>query len=356
MLESLKKIFKADSKNYIFIYTAPKVGSTTLVSSLRVSLGISYNILHIHDDTMLNVLTGINDITINEIINCLSLQRKNIWVIDVYRSPIERKISEFFEKISPYHFNNSEENINNYTIKRISNRFNNLFPHLALGDHYVDKYGLTEPIKFDFDKKYTIQHENNINYIKLRLCDSKSWSSILSEVFGKEIYIINDYQGENKYTGDLYKKFKEEYKLPSNYLDLIKNCKYFNYYYSEEERNIYLNEWKTKLDEPWKPYTQDEYKLYVNIYLENQYISDIQINHYIDNGCFCNLCCKKRRELLEKARVGETVFERIVHNEVVNKEFDNRRNKLINFVNVINEKNKTQNKKFNRNQFAINIK
>jgi len=356
MLESVNKIFKTDSKNYIFIYTAPKVGSTTLVSSLRISLGINYNILHIHDDIMLNVLTGINNVTINEIINFLSLQGKNVWVIDVYRSPIERKISEFFEKISPYHFNNSEENIKKYSIHRISNRFNNLFPHLGLGDHYIDKYGLSDPIKFDFEKKYTIQNENNINYIKLRLCDSKKWSSILTQVFGKEIFIINDYQGENKYTGDLYKKFKEEYRLPLNYLDLIINCKYFNYYYSEEERNIYLNEWKTKLYEPWRPYTEDEYKLYVNIYLENQYISDIQINHYIDNGCFCNLCSKKRSELLEKARVGETVFERIVHNEVVNKEFDNRRNKLINFVNVINEKKKTQNKKFNRNQFAITIK
>ena len=192
IFELTRKIFKFDNNNYIFIYTPPKVGSTTLVTSLRISLGMSYNILHIHDDIMLNVLTGINNVTVNDIIKCLSFYGKNIWVIDVYRTPIEKKMSEFFDKIAPYHFNNSEENIKNYNIKRISNRFNNLFPHLALGDHYIDKYGLIEPIKFDFEKKYTLQNENNINYIKLRLCDSKNWSSMLSEVFEKEIYIIND--------------------------------------------------------------------------------------------------------------------------------------------------------------------
>jgi hypothetical protein len=37
-----------------------------------------------------------------------------VYVIDVYRSPIERKMSEFFEKIADMHFNTTEENLNNY--------------------------------------------------------------------------------------------------------------------------------------------------------------------------------------------------------------------------------------------------
>ena len=67
--ETYHKLFKTNVNNFIFIYTPPKVGSTTLVTSLRISLGHSYNIMHIHDDIMLNVLTGINNISINEIIN-----------------------------------------------------------------------------------------------------------------------------------------------------------------------------------------------------------------------------------------------------------------------------------------------
>ena len=161
MEEAVNKIFAENIKNFIFIYTPPKVGSTTLVSSLRISLGKIYSVVHIHDDTMLSVLTGINNVTVNEIINYLASKGKKVYVIDVYRTPIERKMSEFFEKISPYHFNNTEENISKYTIKRISDRFNKLFPYLALGEHYFDKYNIANPIEFDMEKKYTIQEINN---------------------------------------------------------------------------------------------------------------------------------------------------------------------------------------------------
>ena len=105
--EIINKLFNTQNHNYVFIYTPPKVGSTTLVSSLRISLGTTFNVIHIHDDIMWSVLTGINNITVNEIINYVSKKGNNVYVIDVYRTPIERKMSEYFEKLAPYHFNNS---------------------------------------------------------------------------------------------------------------------------------------------------------------------------------------------------------------------------------------------------------
>ena len=297
------------------------------------------------------VLTGIKDVTVNEIINYLSQQGNIIYVIDVYRTPIERKMSEFFEKISPYHFNNTEENINKYSIKRVSDRFNKLFPHLAIGDHYFDKYNIENPILFDFNKKYTIQEINNIKYIKLRLCDSKIWNYILSEIFKTEVILINDYQTNDKGVSDLYKKFKEEYKLPLNYFELVKNCKYLGFYFSEEERNKYLETWSNNTKDNFIPYTSDEYKFYVNLNLENQYINDIQLEHYIDNGCFCTYCSHKRKEIYFKAKAGERKFDKIIHREVINevknekiKEFNNKIKLVIN-----------QHKKFKPNQFTINI-
>jgi hypothetical protein len=345
-------LFQNNIDNYIFIYTPPKVGSTTLVSSLRISLGKSYNIIHIHDEIMLNVLTGINNVTINEIIQYLSNIGKNVFVIDVYRTPIERKMSEFFEKISPYHFNNSEENINNYSIQRIINRFNKIFTHIENGDHYFDKYNIKEPIPFDFINKYTIQVVNNINYIKLRLGDSKNWNTILSKIFNADIVLIPDYQTENKKIGNIYLKFKNEYKLPSNYFEIIKNCKYLNFYYNDEERRNYLNIWYSKLCDAVIPYTNEEYKFYVNLYLENQYINDIQMEHYIDNGCFCNYCSNKRKEIFFRAKNGETKFEKIIHTECVIKEIE-KKNNLIQIINKVNSQinkkirsNKKHNEKF----------
>jgi hypothetical protein len=355
ILDSVNKLFKVSSNKYIFIYTPPKVGSTTLVTSLRVSLGKTYNTVHIHDEIMLNVLTGINDVKINDIIHFLSNNGNKVYVIDVYRTPIERKMSEFFEKISPYHFNNTEENISKYSIIRISDRFNKLFPHLEIREHYFDKYDIPEPITFDFEKKYTIQEINNIKYIKLRLCDSEKWGSILSNIFQTDIVIIPDYKTEDKGIGELYKRFKNEYKIPSNYIDIIRDDKFLNFYYNESERNNYIDLWHSKRCQDSTPYTKTEYNFYMNLCLENQYINDVQTDHYIDNGCFCKLCKEKRREIFFKAKSGEKITEKIIHNEIVNEVHAEKINKISNKIKeFIN--NHGVNKKFHPKQFKINVK
>jgi len=330
--------------NIIFIYTPPKVGSTTLVSSIRISASHKFSIIHIHDQIMLSFFTGIINVSINEIIQYNSYIGKNVYVIDIYRTPIERKISEFFEKMSPYHFNNSEENINKYSIKRVTERFNKIFPYLALGDHFIDKYNIPIPESFDNINNFLFIKNNNINYIKLRLKDSDNWGKILSEILCTEIIIISDYETNNKIIGSLYSKFKNEYKLPTNYFDIIKDDKYLQFYYSEEERNSYLSLWSSKLSEKVLSYTGAEYLFYVNLNLENQIYNDLQLEHYIDNGCLCKGCSSKRRTIFENAKKGLIIKEKINHTEIVNEIIDNK-NKFINdIINKINHKNKTKNK------------
>lgn len=331
-------------KNIIFVYTPPKVGSTTLVSSIRISASNKFSIIHIHDEIMLTFFTGINSVTINEIIQYNSYIGKNVYVIDIYRTPIERKFSEFFEKISPYHFNNSEENINKYNIKRVIDRFNNVFPHLALGDHFIDKYNIPIPESFDNINNFLLIKNNNINYIKLRLKDSDKWGKILSEILCTEIIIISDYETNNKIIGSLYSKFKSEYKLPTNYFDIIKDDKFLQFYYSEEERNSYLNLWSKKISEPVIPYTESEYLFYVKLNLENQFYSDFQSEHYIDNACLCKGCSLKRISIFEKAKKGIIIKEKINHTEVVNQIIDNKKKIINTIIDKINHKNKNKNK------------
>jgi hypothetical protein len=309
------KLFPNNNNNYIFIYTPPKVGSTTLVSSLRISLKNQYNVIHLHDEVMLNVLTGINNVTINEIINHLSLHSKNVYVIDVYRSPIERKMSEFFEKISSYHFNDTYENVNNYSIERITTRFNNIFMHLAIGDHYIDKYNLLQILPFDFDKKYILQIINNVTYIKLRLSDVSLWENILTNIFKTDIIIIKDHETENKIIGNLYNKFKTEYKIPINYLQSIQDCKYFKYYNTLLEQQQYIDCWNSRSTNEVIGYSTSEYKLYVSIYLENNHIRIIEPTHYIDDGCYCQRCSFKRNAVFDKLKMGKVfqLSDKIIH-------------------------------------------
>jgi hypothetical protein len=263
-------------------------------------------------------------------------------------------MSEFFEKISPYHFNNTEQNISKYSIKRISDRFNKLFPHLEIGEHYFNKYNISQPIHFDFNKKYTIQEINNVKYIKLRLCDSDNWGSILSNIFQTDIVLIPDYKTEDKDIGELYKKFKNEYKIPSNYIEIIKSDEFLNFYYNETERNNYINTWYEKRCEDFTPYTQSEYNFYMNVCLENQYINDVQIDHYIDNGCFCKLCKEKRRTIFFKAKAGEKITEKIIHYEIVNEAKSEKINEISNKLKEIIKK-AYSNKKYKQKQFKINM-
>ena len=100
-------ITNSNLNKIIFIYSYPKVGSTSLVTSLRVFASHLYNVIHIHDEDMLKKLCNIKNITINDLIIYNKYIGKEVYVIDVYRSPIERKMSTFFEKIDTLHFNNN---------------------------------------------------------------------------------------------------------------------------------------------------------------------------------------------------------------------------------------------------------
>jgi hypothetical protein len=313
----LLNINKFPHNKLIFVYSGPKVGSTSIVSSLRIFGRDKFSIIHIHDEEMLNMLGHINGITVNEIILYNKYIGKKVYVIDVYRSPIERKISAFFEKIGVYHFNNTDENVNKYNIERVINRFNKILPYIANGDHFIDKYNINIPHHFDYNNKYLLVEENGISYIKLRLKDSDIWGTILTNILGSKIGIVKDYESNNKPIKDLFLKFKTVYKIPKNLLGDIIKCKYLNYYYSPTELNEYYNQWLNKTTTHFVSYTEEQYKIYEDLTMENSYIDYIQLNHYIDEGCSCKACDIKRSILATKILNGITLtnIDQIKHEE-----------------------------------------
>ena len=104
-------INKNPNKKLIFVYTPPKVGSTSIVSSLRIFGSAMFNIIHIHDEEMLRILSNISGVTVNDIIQFNRHLGRDVYVIDVYRSPVERKISAYFEKVGVYYKNTMESSI-----------------------------------------------------------------------------------------------------------------------------------------------------------------------------------------------------------------------------------------------------
>ena len=294
-------INKFPHNKLIFVYSAPKVGSTSIVSSLRIFGTDKFSVIHIHDEEMLNVLGHVNGITVNEIILYNKYLGKDIYVIDVYRSPIERKISAYFEKIGAYHFNNTDENVNSYNVQKIINRFNKVLPYLANGDHFVDKYNINIPDHFDYNNKYLLVEQNGIKYITLRLKDAtSSWNNILTTIFGSNIFIVKDYESTNKPIKDLYLSFKSVYRIPRNLLGLIMQCKYFKYFYSPDEQAEYFRQWSRSSTNDFSCYTEDQFKMYEELSLENSHIDYIQLHHYMDDGCCCKACNIKRHATANK--------------------------------------------------------
>jgi len=308
------------NKNIVFVYTPPKVGSTTLVSSIRLNACGKFTVLHLHNEIMLKVLYKITDVTVLDIIKFNKFLGKTVIVVDIYRSPIEQKISTFFENIHSLHFNSPIEVLNTFDVSRIIKRFNQVFPYLQTNDHYRTKYGVPFPEEFDFTKKYIHAEVDGINYFKLRLKDSHEWRTILQKVLNVnvEIYIANDYETSKKPINHIFSLFKQYYEIPSNLFNLIENDETLKYYYTDYERTQYLNTWRSKMNSTeFSSFTQDEYIFYMDVALDNQYISEIQHDHYIDLGCLCMGCCRKRGMMLLKIKNGEPITEKIDHYEAV---------------------------------------
>ena len=333
MLRSLKP-------NVIVVYAPMKVGSTSLVSSLRISLASEYSILHFHDENSLRIITGVN-MKIIDLIKCLSKERK-VYVMDVYRSPMERKMSCYFEWMS-YHWNKKEEEISKIGIEKLMNRFNDLWPYLGESDYLKERYGLYVddiPLNlFGDSKKYIDIKKEGIEYIKIRLKDSKEWGEILSKVIGKKIVSIKDYEtSEKEWMKEVYREFKETYKIPLNYLEKLKKDESLKYYYSEEEVKEYINLWESKLSkEEHIPYTEAENDLYNKISVDNWNGKSLMKNHYRDEGCVCDLCSKKRSIIFSREVLGEETNERINHEEVVKECVERRVNGIKSVINRVKE-------------------
>jgi hypothetical protein len=309
-------IEKSTKNKLVFVYTPPKVGSTSVVSSLRLFCSHFVDVIHIHDEEMMKVLGHINGVTVKEIILYNKFLGKDVYVIDIYRSPIERKMSTFFEKVGSYHFNNTDQKMNQYDIGKIITRFNNIFEYLAIGDHFLDQYQLTTPAVFDWKRKYVLVKQHDIMYIKLRLKDAAIWGNILSKIFGVKIAVVKDYETTNKPIKYLFNQFKDTYKIPINFLNKIMECKYLNYYFSPNEKKKYYDEWIKKSATEYVGYTNNEYRLYQSISLENMHINYVQSAHYMDEGCICAACGAKRREIAAKVMRGLPVLERIIHKKM----------------------------------------
>lgn len=318
-------------RDIVVLYCPSKVGSTSIATSIRLSASDKFFVFHTHTDKVIDIDGNelIKKVTIQDLIANTSIynkkanRKRKIYIIDIYRTSIERKISEFFQYIGEIHFNNLEENIANYPIEKIINRFNNIYMHMDNIDYYNEKFDVGPIKKFDFEKKYFKYENNGVTYIKLRLTDSELWDSILSEILETEITMVHDYSTDNKKIGELYKKFKETYLIPCNFFNSIIICPQLKLYYTSEERNEYLSKWDCKKTNIHIGYTREQFLLYMQISKENKFFNTNYNNHYGDDGCVCDKCSVKRKKIISNIKLGKKNILNTICKHTFDKKYDN---------------------------------
>jgi hypothetical protein len=315
----LYESFYSKQKNYFIIYSNVKTGSTSLWYSIYLNTNNttnynnSYRTHHWHNDSIL-FETYKTTLNINQFINLMNINNKNIIVADIYRPIFDQCLSVYLNDLHLY-FQFDINNLNKYVkniqnnIKLIQDRFNEVFisiyKHLN-SDYYFEKYDIDYSVNsFDFDKKYLYYKKNNISYLKLRLCDTNKWGQILEPILKKQnIKILHLNETNQKYNFDLKELFMKTYKIPKNIYEMIKNNKYFKYYYNEEEQTIYLQKFKDKIQDFSINIENNIFLNFINNNnLINKYSSNIEIINnplifkttYCDKECFDAYCIKKKK-------------------------------------------------------------
>jgi hypothetical protein len=231
----------------VIVYCGGKCGTSTLLNTFLNNGLKSYSV---HNNKYFEYVCNITkqdvDKTIYDVIDFNLKQNKKLYIIDSYRTPIERKMSALFQNIDLHIYNYKQKSIDN-----IISLFNNQLLCNIEEYHPIDEvmlhYGLDIFTDFDFENKYSIQEKDNLVFIKIRFNDINEWSEILTKIFNKKIEIYSNNLTETKDIYNLYKEFKEKYSLPENYLNnYIVNDSKFNMYNNEDEKTKYINYWKNK--------------------------------------------------------------------------------------------------------------
>jgi len=168
-------------------------------------------------------------------------EEEDITLIDVYRPPIERKLSMFFK--------NMERNSNKFNNKNVE-FFNDIFcrkffelnGYRNYSDFIISKYNLIIP-DFDFEKGYIKVKKGRITYVKILFSDIERWGDILSDIFGKKIKIYKD----NISTYSKYKETRDCLLITNSIYNFIRKDKYLKKNMTEQNRENYLNFWRERV-------------------------------------------------------------------------------------------------------------
>jgi hypothetical protein len=192
---------------------------------------------------------------------------RDLIIIDIFRDPIERKISAFFQNLEQIHLweinkidgvqrkwneflafymNDTEKLIKIFNDKYILKKEN----YYSYDEWRHDGLRIDKHI-FDQKKKYTIINHNNKKYFLLRFDQISKWEDIFTRNGFENFKLISSNISGAKNYSDLYNKFRKKFFFGnSKIIDLIFDKHHKNRYetfLTKEEIRQLKAKWYSKI-------------------------------------------------------------------------------------------------------------
>lgn len=242
--KSLNELLNLD----YFIYSSHKSGTQTLVGSL-VNSGLKCK--HIHNLTNLNLTPG----DFRFILDSYKFKNnKKMIVITVFRNPLERHISSFFQWHGTRPLllkevrNINETIIYKSSIKKLQDKFlSELRDQSLVGfsdslhEIFQELEICADDLKFNNERNYGIYETEKIKLYFLKFdIFFNEYNNFLSKITGIKISQQNRNMSENKFYREIYTEFKKTLSLPNEVISDVFNSKWdlMKLFYDKDAQSI----------------------------------------------------------------------------------------------------------------------
>lgn len=265
-MESLKKINTYLNQEIYLIFQMGKVASKSIENSINKS---KKKCLHLHSfkksivrelfneyqskNYYCNNIKDLELLIKKQIILRLLKINKNINIITLVREPISRNLSFYFQdfqiplmEISKNRDTTSAEKIN---IENFINDFHKNFNHEHgvnwFDNHFKKSFGI-DIYKYPFNKEegYQIIEKKNLNILVLKLEKLNKLENIIGQFIHETNFSLdNSNQGNKKWYGSIYNKFKKEIVFPEKFINELYSSKFMKHFYTDNEISVFKNKY-----------------------------------------------------------------------------------------------------------------
>lgn len=241
----------------VLVYTMAKVGSLSIYSSIKKQTSIpcfhvhSLNIAeheaakkHCFDEGMLPDSRSPASLIQNQILK----PAKRCKIITVFREPVERNLSAFFDAFE-YYVGVPPKNYKG-TIEELIDCFLKKMPHNYAIQWFEEKFERDTGINLyqeSFDKNKGFQHYQQGNYEVLVMnsaIDNYLKADLVRDFIGESSFKLKNVNvTEESNKGSLYKAFKDQIRFEKKYLDNLLLSKYSLHFLSSEEVDRAYKKW-----------------------------------------------------------------------------------------------------------------